>query len=306
MTMIQAEEITIRLLKPFFAYARKRCATIEDAEDLTQETVLRLLRTLPKRDDLQDAERYCWTVVHNMVANYYRSKAKSGYGEITEIIPDDFDIHRDFERKETERRLYSEIAYLSKTQRQVVILFYYENMKQQAIADKLGISLAMVKWHLSESKTELRRGMNAMKTNNELTFNPIRFDIIGCNGSTGAMGHNANFLRSSLSQNILYAVRNEAMTVNGIAEALGVSPVYVESEADFLADNCFLHRMGISYISNCLIDVASNEMNRLHDEMYSKAAELIAPELFDALSGIIRCWSGFSATTHCPKTNWFT
>ena len=72
MTLKQVEDLVVRLLKPIFAYAIKRCATPEDAEDLTQEIVLRLLRMLPKRDDLQDAESYCWTVAHNMLSNYYR------------------------------------------------------------------------------------------------------------------------------------------------------------------------------------------------------------------------------------------
>jgi len=288
MTLKQAEEITVRLLNPFFAYARKRCAANEDAEDLTQEIVLRLLRTLPKRDGLQDVESYCWTVAHNSLSNYYRKKVKSCYGAISDDIADGFDLHSTYEQKETEKRLQFEIAYLSKMQRQVVILFYYENMKQQAIADKLGISLSMVKWHLSEAKNELKRSMDTMRTNSELKFNPIRFDMIGCNGSPGAMGHNGNFLRSSLSQNIVYAVRKKALNINEIADALGVSPVYAESDVEFLVENGFLVKSGYGYISNCIIDEPNQELTQLHDKIYSKAAELIAPELFDTLNANIK------------------
>lgn len=288
MTLKQAEELVVSLLKPLFAYAIKRCAAPEDAEDLTQEIVLRLLRMLPKRDDLQDAESYCWTVAHNMLSNYYRKKAKSAYGAISDDIADDFDFYGNYEQQETEKRLQLEIAYLSKTRRQIVILFYYENIKQQEIADRLGISLSMVKGHLSEAKNDLKRSIDTMRANSELKFNPIRFDMIGCNGSPGTLGHNGNFLRSSLSQNIIYVVRREALSVNEIADALGVSPVYVESDVEFLAENGFLVKSGKGYISNCVIDEPSQALTQLHDDIYSRAAELIAPELFDTLNENVR------------------
>jgi len=288
LTLIQAETIITELLKPIFAYTRKRCATPEDAEDLTQEIILRLFRILPKHDELADSERYCWTVVHNMLSNYYRKKEKSGFGVMTDDIADNIDLYNNFEQREIEQKLQIEIAYLSKTQRQVVIMYYYDNLKQQQIADKLGISLNMVKWHLYEAKNDLKRSIDTMRNNNELKFNPIKFDGIGCNGSTGTLGHISNFLRSSLSQNILYAVRNEAFSINEIADMLGVSPVYIESEAEFLTENCFLIKTGKKYISNCLIDIASNELTQLSEEMYEKAAGLLAPELFDVLNSQIK------------------
>ena len=123
-----------------------------------------------------------------------------------------------------------------------------------------------------------------MRDNSELRFNPIHFDMIGCNGSLGTTGPNSNFLRSALSQNIVYAVRRDALGINEIADALGVSPVYVESEVDFLYDNGFLIKSGKGVVSNCLISEPNQALIQLHDDMYLRAAELIAPELFDALN----------------------
>lgn len=284
MNRMQAEERVIGLLKPLFAFAQRRCSSLEDAEDLTQEIVLRLLRTLPKVEGLQHVESYCWTVAHHTLANYYRHKARNGYGDLPDEVADGFDLTAGVERQEAERRLQLEIAHLSEMQRQVVILFYYDQMKQQAIAETLQLSLAMVKWHLSQAKIDLKRSMKTMRANSELKFNPIRFERIGCNGSTGTMGHNANFLRSSLAQNIIYAVRHKALTINQIADALGVSPVYVESDAEFLAKNGFLLKTTGGYISNCLIDEPTNDMTNKLNELYIKAAERIAPDLFDLLS----------------------
>lgn len=124
----------------------------------------------------------------------------------------------------------------------------------------------------------------------DLKFNPIRLTRICYNGSTGTKGSNANFFRSALSQNIAYTVRKSYQSINEIAYALGVSPVYVESEAEFLYDYGFLLKKGDKYISNIIIDEADEEIIRLHDAMYSQATALFADELFDGLteSGLLK------------------
>jgi hypothetical protein len=122
-----------------------------------------------------------------------------------------------------------------------------------------------------------------MRQPSELKFNPINFAICGTNGSVGTMGGNGNFFRSALSQNIAYSVLHEAKTVNEIAETLGVSPVYVESEAEFLEEYGFLTKQGDKYLINILLDEPTTELNRMRSEMYEKAAKIFANELYDEL-----------------------
>ena len=100
-----------------------------------------------------------------------------------------------------------------------------------------------------------------------------------------------------MSQNIAYTVRNSYHSINEIADALGVSPVYVESEAEFLYEYGFLLKKGDKYISNIIIDEADEEIIRLHDAMYSQATALFSDELFEGLteSGLLmddRIWGG--------------
>ncbi|MDD2647395.1 MAG: sigma-70 family RNA polymerase sigma factor [Eubacteriales bacterium] len=290
----QAEKITTEYLKPIYGFALKRCANLQDAEDLTQEIVLRVYRALLAKDDLDAPEKFIWTVAHNTLANYYRSKASTVIGVpidvLAGILPSEDDTSAGIIEKETTDRLHREIAYLSKTQRRIVIAYYYENKKQEAIAAELGIPLGTVKWHLFEAKKELKRGMDTMRQASELKFNPIKFDLCGTNGSPGTKGANNNFFRNTLSQNIVYSVWKEDKTINQIADALGVSPVYVESEAEYLAEYGFLTESKGEYRCNILIDEATNTLVDLHDEMYQKAAKLFAGELFDALtdSGILK------------------
>jgi len=292
MTHEQAEQIVMNLTKPVFGFARSRTESIQDAEDIAQEVVLKIYRALLTRDDIAEPEKFAWTIAHNTLANYYRSRA--GYGSsvpihgLAEVLPADGDITARIEESETVKRLHNEIAYLSKTRRQIVIMHYFEGKRQKDIADALNLPLGTVKWHISNAKTDLQKGMEIMRTTSELKFNPIKFNIIGTNGSAGNMGDNGTYLRSILGQNILYLIRQEAMPVNEIADALGVSPVYVEGELEFLEENGFALKQGKGYIANALIEIPTTESNRLVSDMHEKAANLLAPALFDALAANIK------------------
>ena len=224
------EKTITEYLKPVFGFAMKKCKSIEDAEDLSQEIVLRAYQALFVKDDITDMGKFIWTVAHNALSNYYRDTARSmmnvSVDEVAELIADpNSEIEID-ENAESVHRLQKEIAYLSKLQRRIVIAYYYENRKQAEIAGELGIPVGTVKWHLFEAKKELKRGLDMVRKTSELQFNPIRFRSYGIQGSMGTKSLE-EFFRSALSQNICYCVRNTAKTISEIADDLGVSPVYV-------------------------------------------------------------------------------
>lgn len=127
-----------------------------------------------------------------------------------------------------------------------------------------------------------------MRKTSELKFHPIKFDGYGINGSVGSRNPD-EFFRSSLPQNICYCVRNAAKTVNEIADDLGVSPVYVETEVDILEEYGFLVKQKDKYLINfCIVEPTAEQLT-MQNDMYKQAAELFANDLFDELtcSGIL-------------------
>ena len=75
-----AEQVIAAYQKSLYGFALKRCAGLQDAEDLAQEICLRLYRTLLLREDIEDVERFIWTVAHNAQVNYYRGRQRAGIG----------------------------------------------------------------------------------------------------------------------------------------------------------------------------------------------------------------------------------
>ncbi len=286
------EKAITEYLKPIFGFALKRCKSIQDAEDLSQEVAIKAYRALLVKDDVADMGKFIWTVAHNTLSNYYRDTAKSMVGvsidEVAvQLAASCSELHMG-DNTEAIHRLQAEIAYLSKLQRRIVIAYYFENRKQADIASELGIPLGTVKWHLFEAKKELKRGMDTMRKASQLKFNPIRFHSYGINGSVGKRSAD-EFFRSTLAQNICYCVRNTAKTLNEIADDLGVSPVYVETEVEFLEEYGFLQAQKDKYMINFIISEPTAELLTMQNTMYKRAAELFANDLYDELtsSGIL-------------------
>ncbi len=294
MTRQQAEKITTEYLNRIFGFALKRCKTLQDAEDLSQEIVTKIFHTLVKRDDIENVEKFIWTIAHNSLSNYYRDNKQGFTGisidEISEILADNrTNFATDLELRETVEKMQSEIAYLSKLQRRILIAYYYHNMKQSEIAEMLNIPVGTVKWHLFEAKKELKRGMETMRTSGELKFNPIKFNFIGISGMPGKDGNSIVLLNSALAQNIIYSVFRQSKSIAEIAEELGVSPVYIESEVEALEKYGYLSEKNGKYLCEVLLGEQSKEINRLECEMYKRAADIFANEVYDKMqkSGLL-------------------
>lgn len=281
-----AEKITTEYLKPVFGFALKRCRSIEDAEDLSQEIIWKAYRALLSRDDIANVDKFIWTIAHNALSNYYRHAAHSAVGvsidEIAELLADPAAELGTEDDADSIHRLQREIAYLSKLQRRIVIAYYFENRRQADIARELDIPLGTVKWHLFEAKKELKRGMDTMRNPSELKFNPIRFCSYGFTGSFGTKSLE-EFFRGVLPQNICYSVRHYPKSIHEIADDLGVSPVYVESEAEFLEEYGYLLKQNEKYMANFIMEEPTAEFLDMQANMYAEAAALYANDLYDTL-----------------------
>ncbi len=285
----QAEITVTEYLKKLYGFALGKTANQQDAEDLAQEITLKLYSSLLKRD-VDNMDAFVWRIAHNTLANYYRSKARRSIGipihELYETLPSSDDPVEKLIEAETIHKLQNEIAYLSKVQRRIIILYYYEGKRQNDISSMLGIPVGTVKWHLFNAKKEMKKGMETMRNVSELKFNPIKFTLMGLSGSVGTKGGTSEFFRNILSQNIAYCTYHEAKTINEIAECLGVSPVYVESEVEFLEEYGFLVKGDGKYLTNMIIDEPNDnivEIVRLQEELYTKATQLISFDLIDEL-----------------------
>ena len=282
MNRTQAERLITAHVKPLFGFALKRCARIQDAEDVAQEIALRAYRALLTREDVADPVRYIWTVAHHVLANHYRDRSRACIGPINPDAAeaDPLAVLLDMEAT---LRLQREIAFLSRQQREIIVAYYFHGQKQADIAEAMQLPLGTVKWHLFEAKKELKRNMEKTRELQHLAFDPIRFTGFGTEGSIGSEGSPWRMFRSTLHQNIAYAAWRRSCTIPEIAQATGVSPVYVEDAVTQMTEQGYLTEQDGKYRCAILLTEVTDELNELSNHMSREAARLIAPALAQAL-----------------------
>ncbi len=286
-----ADKIITEYTGKLFGFALSKTRNISEAEDLASRIVLEVYSSLLKRESIGNINGYIYSIAHNVYARY-TGEAKANRSALLSLdelnIPTDYNFTDELIRSETYRLLRREIAYLSKIQREIVVLHYYEKMKLSDIAEKLSLPLGTVKWHLFEAKNNLKEGLNCMRKVSDLGVNPIRFTSMGHCGMPGKLGDTGYFLKRRLTQNIAYEAYHEPKSIREIAEALGVSPLFVEEEVAVLEEYGFMDKVsGDKYLTNIYITEPTKEILEKEHQLYNRYAGLVCekyvPLLFEAM-----------------------
>lgn len=279
----EADRVIEQYVKPVYGFAMNKTRNISDAEELAGRIILQAYDVLIKKDSFIDLNSYIFKIAHNVWTKYIDDKTKViNTLSIDEIsIPSSLDIDKDILQSEISGKLRLEITFLSNQQREVVILHYYKGLKVKEIAEKLNLSEGTVKWHLYESKKEMKKGMEVMRTVGNLGINPIKFSGMGHDGEPGKRGDTKDFFRKSITQNIAYAAYCEPLTINEIAEELGISPIFVEDEISELEEYGFMDKLpGGRYQTNMLIVEETDEKWEELHSLYKKHADALVEEYF--------------------------
>lgn len=132
-----AEELIKRYYTPVLHYCKRQCFNLEKAEDLTQETFLKLFKNLSGYKEKRKFKAYLYTIANHLCIDENR-KMKECFLENEEEIRDDCDELQRIEDK-------SEIDYLlnvlSPEQREAVILRFGEELSFWEIAKVMGCNM---------------------------------------------------------------------------------------------------------------------------------------------------------------------
>ena len=132
-----AEELIRRYYTSVLRYCKRQCFNLEKAEDLTQETFLKLFKNLLGYKEKGKFKAYLYTIAKHLCIDESR-KMKECSLENEEEIRDECDELRRIEDK-------SEISYLlnvlSPEQREAVILRFGEELSFWEIAKVMGCNM---------------------------------------------------------------------------------------------------------------------------------------------------------------------
>ncbi|MBR6637990.1 MAG: RNA polymerase sigma factor, partial [Lachnospiraceae bacterium] len=170
MPKIQLQEQIEFLLSKAIA----KCDTLEDAQDLTQETLLSAFLYLEKGGTIENPRAWLTTVMNHKYYDLLRKK----YQLPTVTIGDDFDIpdESDFAHniimQEEAEQVRREIAYLAESYRTVIAQHYFYNKSVKAIAAELGLPEGTVKSRLDFGRKQIKKGFDTMEKYTENSYMP--------------------------------------------------------------------------------------------------------------------------------------
>lgn len=152
-----------------FSTAMRLLANQSDAEDITQEVFLRAFERFGELRDSPTLGGWLKTVATNLSLNHltrYRARW-SFFSDVFRRGDEDEDHEVDYPAPDdteqalamSERRELLERALqsLAPTQRLPLVLYHFEGLRYEEIAEKLGVSLGKVKTDIFRAREALRR-----------------------------------------------------------------------------------------------------------------------------------------------------
>jgi RNA polymerase sigma-70 factor (ECF subfamily) len=154
-----------RFRPPLMAFFLRRLRDPAEAEDLTQETLLRLIKA-HALTQLDHAEGYVFTTAANVLHDYYRKLQRfdprrsipieeaSESGLESQLV-EALSPERVLLGEDSLNEVMSQLATLGELTREIFVLFRFEHMKQKDIAAAYGIGLSTVEKHLMRATMRL-------------------------------------------------------------------------------------------------------------------------------------------------------
>lgn len=144
------ERVFKRNNKRLFLIALSFTANQYDAEDIIQNSFMKLLKSKTEFEDDEHIDKWLTSVTVNESKNLLKSAIRKKSADFEDYI-----ATCSFESDKSED-LFNAVMSLSKKLRTVIHLFYYEDMSIKEIADMLNIKQSAVKTRLCRAREQLK------------------------------------------------------------------------------------------------------------------------------------------------------
>lgn len=149
------DQFVYKYYQDILKYCLYHCNDHEYAQDLTQETFVSFFGKLSEYQYRGKTKNYLYTIAHNLCKNFYKKRKDIALDSFQfEMIDQGRDENEDFEKR---MMLEWALTKIPEEYREVIILYYFEEIKLKDIARILNISLSLVKYRLRQAKLQLKK-----------------------------------------------------------------------------------------------------------------------------------------------------
>lgn len=160
---LAASNLDRQFRRRLMTYFLSRVGDRAEAEDLTQLTFMRVLGS--DRSDVSNPAAFVFRVAANLLYDRSRDRARHAHGrtvslddESVVVLPSDgVTPERIVVARDSIAHAFRALDELSRTTRDIFVLFRFENLRQREIAERLGMSQAAVEKHVMRATLHLLR-----------------------------------------------------------------------------------------------------------------------------------------------------
>lgn len=276
------------------------------AEDLVQEAYLHTLSALSTGKVIDNPKAYLLSVMNNRFFMDLRKKYK-----LSTVYYDEMPIEPSYEdsgfdaiiKSEEAEIVRRELAFLSKTYRDVMVLYYMKNLSVREIAKTLSIPKGTVLSRLDYGREKVKKGVEEMDTYGSNSYQPEKL-FLGISGIQGLNGEPWSVTEDNqIMQNILIIAYEKPLTELEIAKTIGIPAAYVEPIIEKLIDEELMARNGKKVYTNFIIFKAEENTKYIaaQQSLIDENFELIWNPLNNGLAKLKTINSYDSLSEHAKK-----
>ncbi len=250
------QKITDRYSSKILNWAISKTQSRPEGEDLAQEVLYQVFIGVSKEKEIRKLENFVWKVAYFVWCNRLRSsKLEQRSVRLEEgLLPDEYTIHPEsvlekIALEEELKEMRKKIANLSKLQREIMILYYLNDLSVCEVAKQLGTKKSTVKWHLFDARNRIRKGFEYMKDNNSYVYSPGKLGV-AISGNSGPDPDTKKIPDSMIKQNLCLLCYHEGKTIDDLIEYTAVPRPYLEFELDWLIKREFMKKEGTKYYTS--------------------------------------------------------
>jgi RNA polymerase sigma-70 factor, ECF subfamily len=149
----------LKTVRPFWSYLARVCGNAALADDLVQESYLRLLSANAPWDAGDEAcRRYLFRIGTNLMRDHRRRPAASSLQDVPDpLLPSVDPIS--MELMDSNAQLHTAMMHLRPVERQLLWLAHAEDLSYREISDITGLSVARIRLTLFRSRHKLARAV---------------------------------------------------------------------------------------------------------------------------------------------------
>jgi RNA polymerase sigma-70 factor, ECF subfamily len=149
-----------------FAYHVTRGARV--AEDAVQDAMLAVYKNIEKIDTKRKFSTYIFEITKNKAIDYLRKIHHEVTLEETVAIDEEEDIYEKIAAHENAKKVNDALSILGVKYREILRLYYFEDLSYEEIARKKSMSINTVRTHLRRGKEKLKSVLEDRISNYEL------------------------------------------------------------------------------------------------------------------------------------------